>query len=57
MIVEDSVGVQECLSCLLDPEYEVVAVVANGLEAVRLAQELKPELMTLDISLPDLNGI
>jgi PleD family two-component response regulator len=35
----------------------VVAEVADGLEAVQSAQELKPDLILLDIGLPNLNGI
>lgn len=39
------------------PELRVVAEVANGVEAVQKAQELKPDLVLLDIRLPILNGI
>jgi DNA-binding NarL/FixJ family response regulator len=35
----------------------VVAEVADGVEAVQRAQELKPDLILLDIGLPSLNGI
>lgn len=38
-------------------DMEVVAEAADGLEALRLAQELKPEIAVLDISMPSLNGI
>ena len=39
------------------PEFRVVAEVADGLEAVQKTQELKPDLILLDIGLPRLNGI
>lgn len=39
------------------PELCVVAEAADGLEAVQKAQELKPDLILLDICLPGLNGI
>jgi DNA-binding NarL/FixJ family response regulator len=39
------------------PEFQVVEEVADGLEAVRRAEELQPELVLLDIGLPSLNGI
>jgi len=36
---------------------EIVGEASNGLEAVRIAGELKPDLVLLDIGLPRLNGI
>jgi DNA-binding NarL/FixJ family response regulator len=39
------------------PELCVVAEVGDGLEAVQKAQELKPDLILLDIALPKLDGI
>jgi DNA-binding NarL/FixJ family response regulator len=38
-------------------EFCVVAEVADGLEAVQEAQELKPDVSLLDIGLPSLNGL
>jgi len=39
------------------PEARVIAEIADGLEAVQKAEELKPDLILLDIHLPNLNGI
>jgi len=36
---------------------QVICEVSNGLEAVQKAEELKPDLILLDIGLPGLNGI
>jgi DNA-binding NarL/FixJ family response regulator len=36
---------------------QIIAEVSDGLEAVQQAQELKPDLILLDIGLPTLNGI
>ena len=38
-------------------DLKVICGVSNGLEAVRKAQELKPDLILMDIGLPGLNGI
>jgi len=39
------------------PEWQVICEASDGLEAVRNAAELKPDLVLLDIGLPKLNGI
>ena len=36
---------------------EVVGGVGNGREAVRLAQELAPDVVVMDLTMPDMNGI
>jgi DNA-binding NarL/FixJ family response regulator len=38
-------------------EVEIVGVVSDGLQAVERAQELRPDLILLDVGLPTLNGI
>ena len=38
-------------------DWRVIAEVADGLEAVQKASELKPDLIVLDIGLPTMNGI
>src|SRR2546430_10647339 len=39
------------------PELQVMGEALDGLEAVRKAQQLHPDLILLDIGLPSLNGI
>jgi DNA-binding NarL/FixJ family response regulator len=39
------------------PELQVIGEVTDGLEAVRRAQVLEPDLVLLDVGLPTLNGI
>jgi CheY-like chemotaxis protein len=38
-------------------DFEVVKQVCDGLEAVQQAEELQPDLILLDIGLPNLNGL
>src|ERR1700757_2684522 len=39
------------------PGWEVCAEAKTGKEAVALAEELKPQIVVMDISMPDLNGL
>jgi DNA-binding NarL/FixJ family response regulator len=40
-----------------DPEIRVVGEAADGVEAVKLAQELKPRVIVMDMAMPGLNGM
>lgn len=59
MIVDDFMPWCSFVRSLLgtQPELQVVGEVSDGIEAVQKAQELKPDLILLDIGLPRLNGI
>ena len=46
-----------CSSLEKAPELQVVGIVSDGLTAVQKAEELRPDLILLDIGLPNLNGI
>ena len=48
---------QVCSILQAQPELRVVAEAADGLEAVQKAQELQPDLILLDMGLPNLNGL
>jgi DNA-binding NarL/FixJ family response regulator len=39
------------------PELQIICEVSDGIEAVQKADELKPDVIVLDIGLPKLNGI
>lgn len=48
-------GVREILEA--QPGWSVVAETGNGLDAVRMAQETKPDIAVLDFGMPQLNGL
>lgn len=57
LIVEDDEAVGEGLRVLLESEGFEVVVVANGSEAVPSISEFAPDIVLLDVNLPDANGI
>ncbi len=58
IIVDDEPEAREGVALLLedDPDTDVVAVCANGLEAIRAIKEFAPDLLFLDIQMPQVNG-
>jgi two-component system, NarL family, response regulator NreC len=59
LIAEDHTIMREGLKALLnsDPEFEIIGEAEDGLEAVRSAQQLKPDLIIMDLSMPRMNGV
>jgi two-component system chemotaxis response regulator CheB len=59
LVVDDSSFFRRRLTDILmkDPQLEVIGVAENGQEAVDKAQLLKPDVITMDIEMPVLNGI
>ena len=58
MIAEDEALIRLDLKEMLEEEgYTVVAEAANGEEAVRLAEQHRPDLVVLDVKMPRLDGI
>jgi len=59
LLAEDHVVVRESIHQALErePNFTVVGEAGDGEEAVRVARELKPDVIVMDISLPKINGI
>jgi len=59
LVVEDFEPFRRFVESILrkQPELQIVCEVSDGLEAVQKAQQLQPDLILLDIGLPNLNGI
>jgi DNA-binding NarL/FixJ family response regulator len=59
LVVEDFLPFRQFICSALGekPELQVVGEVSDGQEAVHKAEELRPDLILLDIGLPTLNGI
>ena len=59
LVVDDSVVIRRLVTHALerDPELEVVGAAANGAIALRLIPQLNPDLLTLDIEMPEMDGL
>ena len=56
LVVDDEVNMVDALRYVLTKEGFRVETASNGLEAVEVARRLRPELVVLDLMLPDLSG-
>jgi DNA-binding NarL/FixJ family response regulator len=57
LIADDHTFVAEACVKLLEPEFEVVGVVADGQALLEKAPDLKPDIIVLDVGMPLLNGL
>ena len=59
LIVDDSALVRKLLRDVIsgDPDMEVVGTASNGIEAIRAVTELEPDVVTMDINMPEMDGL
>ncbi|MGH9870422.1 MAG: response regulator [Candidatus Polarisedimenticolia bacterium] len=58
LIADDQQIFRDSLKCFLTENgFDVVAEAADGLEALRLADETRPDVAVLDVTMPGLNGV
>ena len=59
LLVDDHAIVRQGFKMILSAQtdMEIVGEAANGREAVELADQLKPDIVVMDVAMPELNGI
>ncbi|MBI5563986.1 MAG: response regulator [Chloroflexi bacterium] len=58
LIVDDSATAREAITMMLRsaPDIEVIGEASNGAEGIELAARLRPDVITMDINMPRVNG-
>lgn len=58
VVVDDAVFMRTVLKKMLEEaSYRVVGEAGNGLEAIEVAKRFQPDIMTLDITMPEMDGL
>lgn len=57
VLADDHTELLDSLRRLLEPQFEVVGTAQDGQSALVAAEDLKPDVMVLDISMPHVSGI
>lgn len=59
LIVDDSSFIRRTLAAIIrtDPGMKVAGLASNGRQAVEMAEELKPDIITMDINMPGMDGL
>ncbi len=57
LIADDHTLLAEACKGLLEPEFDVVGIVNNGRALLQMGLEVKPDVIILDVAMPQLNGL
>jgi len=59
LVVDDSAFMRKAISIMLesDPDIKVIGMAHNGIEGIEMVQKLKPDIITLDIEMPRMDGL
>lgn len=58
LVVDDAVFIRNTLKMILERNnFEVVGMAGNGIEALQQYKSLKPDVVTMDITMPEMDGL
>ncbi len=59
LVVDDSSFMRRCISLIIekDPQFFIIGIARNGQDAVEKVKRLKPDIVTLDVEMPEMDGI
>ena len=59
LVVDDSSFMRRCIRLIIekDPQLFVIGIARNGIEAVEKVQRLKPDIVTMDVEMPEMDGV
>jgi len=59
LVVDDSSFMRRCISLILekDPQFFIIGIARNGIDAIEKIQRLRPDLVTMDVEMPEMDGI
>jgi two-component system chemotaxis response regulator CheB len=59
LVVDDSSFMRRSLSLIIekDPQFFIIGIARNGTDAIEKVQRLKPDIVIMDLEMPEMNGI
>jgi DNA-binding NarL/FixJ family response regulator len=57
VVADDDLGIRQVLVRLLSDDFDIVGIVSNGRELIDAVRHLKPDVVIVDIAMPELNGL
>ncbi|EGD52003.1 response regulator receiver modulated CheB methylesterase [Thermoanaerobacter ethanolicus JW 200] len=59
LVVDDSSFMRKYISLIIekDPQFSVIGIARNGVDAIEKIQRLKPDIVTMDVEMPEMDGI
>lgn len=59
LVVDDSSFMRRCISLIIerDPQFFIIGIARNGVDAIEKVKRLKPDIVTMDVEMPELDGI